>query len=149
MKKNTIAFVAGTILCGLMACGPTAQAQEKKDQKPEVKPAAPAVRPVQAPDRTEYLAQFLKLTDDQKQKIKPILQEEQQKFAEMRAAMKDMTQEQRITKTREIRDGTAAKLKPILTEDQWDRYSKRFQQRPQPMIRTNAAPAVRPAAPAK
>ncbi len=149
MKKNTIAFVAGTILCGLMAFGPTAQAQEKKDQKPEVKPAAPATaRPIPS-DRTEYLAQFLKLTDDQKQKVKPILQEESQQFVDLRKSYKDMTPEQRMNKTREIRDGTAAKLKPILTEEQWDKYSKRFQQRPQPMIRTNAAPAVRPAAPAK
>lgn len=85
-------------------------------------------------DRTEMLAMRLKLTDEQKAKIKPIFDEETKQM-------------------QEIREKTQAKLKSILTPEQWEQYahpgSGAFSQRLQNIVtRTNPIP-VTPAMPAK
>lgn len=97
---------------------------------PGAMPGAPVqgggVRPVpMMRDRTDMLARMLNLTDEQKDKVRPILEEEQKKMTE-------------------IREQTQAKLKPILTQEQWDKYYRptpATSQRLQNIVRPGGAPA--------
>jgi len=119
--KKSLWAAAGAVL---LATG-VAVAQEKTETKPggEPKPATPrAARP--AMDRTAALANYLKLSDEQKTKIKPILDEEQ---SQQQALMQDKTigPEAKIAKRKEIRDATTAKVTPLLTEgEQLQKWEK-------------------------
>jgi hypothetical protein len=150
MNRNTLTLLAGTMLGAMMVGGIAAQAQVTNVQPPAVSTNTPGTRPVMR-DRTDFLAQRLNLTPEQKVKVKPILDEESQKYAELRkqTALKP---EERRAKYNTIRDETMAKLKEVLTGQQYERYARPFQVRTNaPAVRmTNSAPAVpAPAAPSK
>ena len=110
MKTMKYAFYT-SLVCGAIIGA--AQAQDTK-------PAAPMTssRPIfmtntmppgmagrTMPDRTEMLARMLKLSDEQKAKVKPIIDEETKQMDE-------------------IRQKTMEKLKPILTDEQYAQYSR-------------------------
>ena len=88
----------------------------------------------------EFVATSLALTDDQKAKAKPVFDEMQQKMTDLR---KDTTLEaaDRRAKMKEIRDGVTAKLKDILTEEQFAKWQKMQQNRPRPAGGAGAPPA--------
>lgn len=144
MKRMTVSWFAAILLGGVMACTLTVQGQDQKEQKPAVKPEAAGARPI-IRDRTDIYAQRLGLNDEQKQKVKPILEEEFAKMNELRQqyADKKIKPEEFRNKAMEIREATKTKLKPILTQEQWDKYSK-------PTVRVTPAgqPGSAPAAPA-
>jgi Spy/CpxP family protein refolding chaperone len=144
MKKSTIAVAALVLASGVMESRLIAQAQPQPAPKAAPRTNAPAG--ATRFDRTEYLAKRLDLTEEQKQKVRPILAEETKMWDELRQA-KDMKPQDRSAKVREIREATNAKLKPVLTPEQWDKYTKPLQTRAQPMVRTNAAPGAPPASP--
>jgi hypothetical protein len=135
MNKLTILGTA-LLLAGL------ASAQEKNDAKPqEKKDEKPAVRrPVSPPDRTAALSRYLNLSDEQKTKIKPILDEE---YMQQRAVRDDksMTPQQMSAKLKEIRESTTAKVKPLLHDDQVQKWERMRNPRPA------GGGAVRPPAP--
>jgi Spy/CpxP family protein refolding chaperone len=82
-------------------------------------------------DRTDMLARVLNLTDEQKEKVRPILEEEQKKMTE-------------------VREQTQAKLKPLLTPEQWEKFagSPLSGQRVTPIVtRPSGMPPVAPAPP--
>jgi Spy/CpxP family protein refolding chaperone len=147
MNRSTYALLAAIVAGGMIGLGSVAQAQEAP--KPETKTNAPAVR---APmDRTEYWGRLLELTPEQKNKLRPILDEEAKQYAELRT-QRELTPQDRTAKAKDIREAIGAKVKPILTPEQWEKYSKRFQPRAMPTARTNAVPGAKPApqpAPAK
>ena len=68
-------------------------------------------------DLLEMMAQYLNLTDSQKTRIKPILEQSMQKSRKVRAD-KSLTPEQRRKKMLLIRDETQKKIEPILTAEQ-------------------------------
>ena len=112
-------------------------AQEKPadkagDAKPAPKPNRP---PAQQIDRTAAIAKFLELSDDQKTKIKPILDEEN---ASMKALRDDrsLPAETRMAKLREIRETATTKVKPILNDQQFEKW-----------LRTHPRPGANPRAP--
>jgi Spy/CpxP family protein refolding chaperone len=142
MKRNTFVLVTALFVGGVISCGSMAQAQEKAA---EPKTNAPAARPPASFNRTESLARRLNLTDEQKEKVRPIMEEETKKYEELRPTLKDMTPQDRSAKYKEIREATNAKLKLILTDEQWQKHTNVFQTRVQTTARTNAAPANRPA----
>lgn len=80
-------------------------------------------------DRMAAMAQALSLSDEQKTKIKPVLEAQQAKMKEIRddSALSD---EQRRTKSRAVRTEFAGKVKAILTPEQQDKYEKMRQQGP-------------------
>jgi len=157
MRKRTLILSAsilfGALLGGSLAAEP-AQTPKPDSPKPEVTtqpvPRAAAqvstnARP-QAMDRTEFMTRFLGLTDEQKEKLRPVFAEETKQIAELRKNTQ-MPAEERRTKYQEIRNATDAKMKEVLTAEQWEKYSSRGK-RPAPA--TPGAPApVRPAAPPK
>jgi len=146
MKRMTICGLAAALLLGGMATARSfsivngvllAMAQEKPDNKADQKPAPKPNRPPASQiDRTAGIARFLELTDDQKTKIKPILDEEN---TQMRALMQDRSipAETRRAKMQEIREASTTKVKPLLNDQQFEKW-----------LRTHPRPGVRPAPPA-
>ncbi len=65
----------------------------------------------------------LKLTDDQKPKVKAALDEQAKEIQALRADS-SLSREDRRDKVTAIRGTTDKKLKEILKPDQWDKYEK-------------------------
>jgi periplasmic protein CpxP/Spy len=74
------------------------------------------------------LSEALKLTDDQKPKVKAILEEQIKKQAELRGDTA-LAQEDRRSKMQAMREETAKKMKEVLTADQFKKYEEFAQQR--------------------
>lgn len=90
------------------------------------------------------IAKNLGLNADQQTKLKAVLDDEAQQMKDFRLKVKDLTPEQRRAKYTELRDGIDAKIKPILTPEQYQKWEAMRGKRPA------GAPGVRPAAqPAK
>jgi periplasmic protein CpxP/Spy len=78
-------------------------------------------------DQFQHMAEQLKLTDEQKTKLQPILKEETTKLRELRQDT-NLTAEQRRDKAHEIRAQYAAKVKPVLSTEQFEQFKKMQQQ---------------------
>ena len=130
MKLTKHLIAIGCASAALLMAGVTS-AQEKPAAKNDQKPG-PNRPPAAAPDRSAAIARFLNLSDEQKTKIKPILDEEN---AQMRALRddKNLTGEARTAKFREIREAATAKVKPILSDEQFEKW-----------LRTHPRPGARP-----
>ena len=84
-------------------------------------------QPMSADQRLQMLTQQLNLTSDQQEQIKPILENESQRMESLRSDT-SLSQQDRMSKMREIRENTAGQIKPILTEEQqtkWDQMMSR------------------------
>jgi hypothetical protein len=101
------------------------------------------------------LANFLKLSDEQKTKVKPLLDEEASEQLKL-AQDKTMTPEARMAKRKEVRDATTTKVSALLTEgeqrEKWERM-RNPPRRPAGAPGAPGAPAIpgagaKPAAPA-
>ena len=115
-------------LAGCVAFSPVSLAQDKKnDQTPP--PAAPARRAAQV-DRIKTLSEELKLTDEQKEKLKPIVKEFAGKLRELRQDTA-LSRQDRTAKMREIQAEESKKIKTVLTKEQQEKYDKMRQQRTQ------------------
>ena len=119
MKLNKTLALTAFIIGGLFAGNVITQAQDAATNTP---PAG--ARPPGGPRGAmnfDNIASQLGLTDEQKAKVKPILEEMRQKMADLH---KDTTLEQadRRAKMKEIHDGVSAKLKEILTPDQFEKW---------------------------
>ena len=76
-----------------------------------------------AEQRLQHLTKQLNLSDAQQQLIKPILENETK---QMQALQQDSTlsQQDRMSKMMEIRQGTSEQIKPILNADQQQKYEQ-------------------------
>ena len=74
----------------------------------------------------DQIAQQLDLTDDQKAKVKPILEARDQKMRDLRGDT-SLSPEDRRTKMQAIREETTAQLKAVLTPEQFDKWQKTAQ----------------------
>jgi periplasmic protein CpxP/Spy len=86
----------------------------------------------------------LNLTDEQKAKLQPIIQDENRQMEALRNDT-SMTQEQKIAKANEVRQNASPKIKAILTPEQLQKLADlqqkaRQQQQQQPSAPTQAAP---------
>ncbi|HWF18544.1 MAG TPA: hypothetical protein VG754_04725 [Verrucomicrobiae bacterium] len=123
MKSTKLGIIAAIALGGLMACGPIALAQDK----PATPPASgdnstpPPRGPRGRGNPMQGILNKLDLTADQKEKVKPIVEDQGK---QMRALFQDnsLSQEDRQAKRKSIMDATDAKLKDILTPDQFTKY---------------------------
>lgn len=71
-----------------------------------------------SPDQQlEHMSQTLNLTEDQKTKIKPILEEQSNKMHQLMQDSSTAPQDKRA-KFQEIHENTMSQIKPILTSDQ-------------------------------
>ena len=80
-------------------------------------------QPPTVDQRMQRLTQALELTGDQQEKIKPILEAES---AQMQTLRDDpaLSQPDRMTKMKEIREHTASQINPILNADQQKKYAE-------------------------
>ncbi|HEV2691828.1 MAG TPA: hypothetical protein VG347_02930 [Verrucomicrobiae bacterium] len=140
MKLNKILMLASIVAAGLSS-GIPAQAQDSN---------APAATPppMRRPQimNAEGLTKALDLTDDQKTKVKPILEDMQKQGADIRKDT-SLAPEDRRAKMKEIRDAAGAKLKEILTPEQYAKWEKMAQGRRPAGGAPAAAPATTPDAP--
>ena len=112
------AFLCGAVLCfAQAAAAPAPQA-----------PPKPSIT-----ERLRNLGQQLNLTEDQKEKITPILQDEVKQLQGLREDA-SLSREQKFTKYRELRDNELTQIRPLLTEDQQKKLDEmRKQMRQQAM----------------
>jgi protein CpxP len=73
--------------------------------------------------RLERLSKELKLTDEQKTQLKPILEDQQKQFQALRDDT-TMTREERMSKLQEIRKSTQERMNSVLTPDQQAKLQK-------------------------
>ena len=121
-KLTLLAVLLGSLL-GVLPASRAADADPKPADKTDAK-TAPA-----RGERLKSLAEQLKLSDEQKEKLKPILQDERKKVRELRDN-KDLSRQDRVAKLKEIRDDLGTKLKPILTPEQLEKWNKLRSERP-------------------
>ena len=121
-KLTLLAVLLGSLL-GVLPASRAADADPKPADKAEPAGGSGAkARPARG-ERLQGLAEQLKLTDEQKEKIKPILQDERKKVRELREN-KDLARQDRVAKLKEIREDIRAKVKPILTPEQLEKWNK-------------------------
>jgi Spy/CpxP family protein refolding chaperone len=97
MKINKISLIAAMALGGLVACSMMASAQDAKDGKKGGK-RGPSVE-----QRLDRMTEELKLTDDQKPKVKTVLEDGAKKRQEM-FSDSSVPREQRREKMQAIMD---------------------------------------------
>jgi periplasmic protein CpxP/Spy len=124
MKTRFCAFALSTIFgLGLAMAAPQDQNNNGNDQQQQgMRRQAPS------PDReVKRLAKRLNLTDDQQKQLLPIFTDRQQQFESIRND-NSLTQDQRRTKMRSLREETDTKVKAVLTDSQKQSYEQMQQQ---------------------
>jgi Spy/CpxP family protein refolding chaperone len=113
VKLHRISLIAAIALGGLVALCNTATAQDKGGGK----------RGMSVEERMTRLTEELKLTDEQKPKVKAVIEDENKQMQELRGDT-SLSREDRRSKITSMREATNKKLKEILKPDQWDKYEK-------------------------
>ncbi len=123
--KHLKIVLAVTMLCAFLMFGLTALAQEQQGPPP----GAQQRRGMQSPqERADNLAKELTLTDDQKKKVLTAL-EDQQKQRQALMGDTSLSQEDRMTKMREISTKTNDAIKAVLNDEQKKKYDESMQRR--------------------
>ena len=119
MKMLKISLLAALATGALFVLTPSLRAEDKP-----AKPAHPEAAPHgggQRGDMLKEMGEKLNLTADQKTKL-------QEAFKAQREAMKDLTPEERKEKMKANRQATDAKIKEILTPEQYTQWEKMRQE---------------------
>jgi hypothetical protein len=128
MKPIKLTFLSALALGAIVVTVPVSRAQDTKDTP---KPATPSQgeRRGGPPGAASFdrVAERLKLSDEQKTKLQPVWNEEMGKLRDLRQDQ-SLTQEQRRDKVKEIREQYLAKMKPVLTTEQYDQLKAMRQQ---------------------
>ncbi len=80
-------------------------------------------QPMSTDQHLQMLTQQLSLTSDQQQQIKPILENESQQMESLRSDTA-LSQQDRMSKMREIRQNSAGQIQPILTTEQQAKWQE-------------------------
>jgi len=120
MKPTKLLFLTTLALGGLLTLNPAAFAQDATNTPP------PGGGPPKSGTRGQRpsfdtIAQRLNLTDDQKPKVKAIFDEQRQKMRDLRDNQ-DLSRDDRMAQMQTIRKDTDAKLKAVLTADQFKQW---------------------------
>ena len=113
MRTNKFGLIATMALGVLLACGTAVMAQDNKDK------GGKRGR-MSAEERLQQYTDALKLTDDQKPKVKAALEDTQTKMQEAQNA----PQEERQAKRQTIMADEGKKMKEILTPEQYTKYEE-------------------------
>src|SRR5215475_2399197 len=121
-------FWLGAIVVA-MSCGSVAMAQEAPPQSTPPAAGAPehptpgARRTIEGSGELRYLSQQLNLTEEQKEKLRPILMEEGEKLRTTRLD-EHLPLEQKRAKFLEIRDSYRPKIAELLKPEQQEKLKK-------------------------
>jgi Spy/CpxP family protein refolding chaperone len=119
MKK--LSLIAALALGGLLACCTLATAQDaNKDATPKKK------RGFSVEQQMERMTTELSLTDEQKPKVKAVLEDASKKRQEI-FSDSSLDRQQQREKMQPIMEEQNKKMKEILTSDQYDKYEKMMQ----------------------
>jgi len=123
MKKVLIcALLAITVAC----CGTALYAQDSMSQGQGMGQGGPGGMhrmPMSPDQRLQRMTQQLNLTADQQQKIKPILEQEQQQMQTLHGDT-SMSQQDRMSMMQQIRQGTNDQIKSVLNPDQQQKFAE-------------------------
>lgn len=89
-------------------------------------------------ERMKRLSKELELTGEQKEKIKPILEDDAKQFQSVRQDS-SLSREEKVSKAREIHTSGMEKIRPILTADQQKKLDEMIQQAKDKMQQRGAA----------
>jgi Spy/CpxP family protein refolding chaperone len=121
MKTNKTKLFALLALGGLMAVGQIARADDTP--APATPPPAAGGGRGNMRAAMEKFLTDIKATDEQKEKLKPIFKERDDKLKALRGDT-SIAQEDRAAKRKEITEATTAKVKGVLDADQFAKYEK-------------------------
>ena len=126
MKATKMTLMAALAVGSLLMLSPALRADDATNTPPAAPPAGgppgPGMRG-RGPN-LEMIAQRLNLTDDQKPKVKEILDGRQKQMRDLFQNNQDMSREDRMAKMKSIREDTDAKMKAVLTADQFEQWQK-------------------------
>jgi periplasmic protein CpxP/Spy len=120
MKMPKISLLAALAAGALFALTPSLRAEDKPAKAPKAERPEGGPRGGQRGDMLKDMAEKLDLTADQKTK----LQEAFKAQRENRKDLKDATPEERRTAMKEAREAMDAKIKEILTPEQYTKWEK-------------------------
>jgi Spy/CpxP family protein refolding chaperone len=138
MKPTKIMLIAALAAGALFACSSPVRAQDATNTPP-----AGGMRGRMMGPTIEQLTTNLSLTADQIPKVKAVLDDQKKKMADLRADQSIQGQDRR-TKMTEIRNEMTAKMKEILTDDQFAKYQKLTQRNRRPAGGGGVQPAPAP-----
>ncbi len=119
----TMALVFGLAICG----------NQLKAQSGSPENSQRGHRQQMSPDQQlERLSKALNLTDDQKQQIRPILQDRQEKMQSVRSDT-SLSREDRMNKMRSTFEETNSKIRAILNDEQKPKFDQMQQRRREQM----------------
>jgi Spy/CpxP family protein refolding chaperone len=124
MKLNKTLMIAALAVGGMFATS-LAHAQDDATNTPPAKQGMRGGRGMSL----DAVAKRLDLTDDQKDKVKPILEDMQKKMTDLRSDSSTSATDRR-SKMKEIRDDATTKLKKILTPEQLTKWEAGTRRRP-------------------
>ena len=136
LTKTSLAIIA---VAGALAFSPSSRAQTNT-------PPAGGRQGGRGNVETQLtrLNEQLKLTDDQKPKVKAVLEEQSKKIQELRSNAANASQEDLRAKRQALMQDTSKKMKEILTADQFKKYEESIQQQRGRGGANGAAGAARP-----
>ena len=121
MKINKYSVIAVLALGSLVASSNLATAQDQKEKGGGRR--GPSVE-----QRMERMTEELKLTDEQKPKVKAVLEDAQKQRQELFTDSSNVPREERREKMRAIMEKENKKLKEILTPDQYAKHEKMMEE---------------------
>jgi len=126
--KLTTTFALAALVAGTLLAGNTSlQAQNNTNTPPAGgPPGGPGMR---GRPNAEQFAKDLGLTDDQKAKVKAVMEESQTKMRSLREDTSIQAAD-KMAKAKELRADTMSKMKEILTADQYTKWQHMQRNRP-------------------
>jgi len=122
-------LIAALALGSLLTLGPALRADDATNTPPSTPPAGGPPPGDRGPGMRgrgpnfDMIAQQLNLTDDQKPKVKEILDGQMQQMRDLHQD-DSLSADDRRAKMRSIREDTDTKLKAVLTADQFEQWQK-------------------------
>jgi Spy/CpxP family protein refolding chaperone len=123
---KALTYFTALALTGLLTASALAQADDKKPAEPTTPKkdaSGKADRRAAMQDRFAKVSEELKLTDEQKEKLKPIFKDEAEKKMSIRTSA-GSDRKGAFQKLRDLQQEVDGKVKPVLTEEQkvkWDK----------------------------
>jgi Spy/CpxP family protein refolding chaperone len=147
MWKEMKFGMLGFAVLFFLACSVTARAQDAGTQESKAQAQTEAgPHHGQHASHLEWLSKELNLTDEQKEKVKPILDEQTK---QMHAAQEDtsLSQEQKHDKMKQIHQSTHSQINDILTPEQQKKFAALKEQQKEHREGSRESPSEQPKQP--
>jgi Spy/CpxP family protein refolding chaperone len=119
MKPAKLSLIAAIVVGGLLAGTSLTSAQSTNENRPQGRRGGMSVD-----QQLDRMTQALSLTDEQKPKVKAVLED----TAKKRQDLANLDQQERREKGRALMEEQDKKLKDILTADQYEKWQKTRQE---------------------